>query len=108
MVFRETPMTEKEFYQRCSDLLGVEHEYRDPTPVPKMPDREGNIRTTYKNRYNGRTPGNGRFPGVGIVRNFGSFIQVRLTAPALHGNFSNFDEALAAIEAAMNLVQVTE
>jgi len=94
-------MKEKEFYERCATLLGVEHEYRDPTPVPKMPDRQGNIRNTYKNRYNGRIPGNGRFPGSGIVRNFGLFIQVRLSTPSLHGNFKSFDEALQAITDAM-------
>lgn len=96
-------MNEEDFLEQCAFILGVNHEYRERTPVPKMPDREGNIRNTYKGRYNGRIPGNGRFPGSGIIRSFGCYIQVRLTTPPLHGNYSNFDDALLAIIGAMRL-----
>jgi hypothetical protein len=94
-------MKQKEFYETCALILGVKHDYREPPPVPKMPDREGNIRNTYKGRYNGREGGNGRFPGSGIVRDFGTFIQVRLTTPLLHGNYPNYGAALEAITKAM-------
>jgi hypothetical protein len=96
-------MEEREFYDRCALILGIEHDYREPTPVPKSPNHEGLMRTTYKNRYNGREPGNGRFVGAGIVRNFGTIIQVRLTTPHLHGNFKSFEDALLAITRAMEL-----
>lgn len=94
-------MNDKEFFEQVAFILGVEHDYHVPPPVPKMPDREGNMRNTYKGRYNGREGGNGRFPGSGIVRNFGSFIQVRLNVPKLHGNYPNFEAALAAITEAV-------
>lgn len=103
-------MNEKEFYETVSCILGVEHHYKEPLKPSQFPDRHGNIRNTYKGRYNGREGGNGRFQGSGIVRNFGTFIQVRLTTPVLHGNYKNFDEAVEAIGNAMRLYlqQVSE
>lgn len=96
-------MDEQEFYDRCSYLLGVHHEFRERTHVPSMPDRQGNTRNTYKARYNGREGGNGRFPGSGVIRDFGSVINVTLTTPPLCGHFKSYEDALEAITKAMAL-----
>lgn len=53
---------DKEFYARCSELLGIEHDWHVPF--------------TKKNRWNARRPGNGRFPGFGTIQHFGGFIRV--------------------------------
>lgn len=50
---------EKEaFYIKCSEILGIEHEYN--TPVPR------------RTRWNTRLIGNGRFPGFGLIRCMGN------------------------------------
>lgn len=95
-------MDQEQFYARCAYLLGVKHEYHEPLKPSRFPDRHGNIHNTYKGRYNGRTPGNGRFPDSGVIRDYGSTIHVTLTTPPLSGQFSSFEDALLAIEAAMH------
>lgn len=94
-------MERKEFYEHCARLLDVQHEYHDPPPIPTSPRYDGTIRNTYKNRWNGRDPGNGRFPGRGIVRHCGAFIQVALRNPPLTGCYASVDDALIAIEQAI-------
>jgi hypothetical protein len=52
-------MNEKqEFYARCSEILGVAHEYHDPV--------------RRRTRWNARFLGNGRFPGVGLIQCYGA------------------------------------
>ena len=59
-----------------------------------------------RNRWNHRRPGNGRYPGHGIVRRFSaSMISVQLNSPRLGGIFGSADEALAAIIAALDQQQ---
>jgi len=45
---------DKEFYDKCSRILGIPHEYKKPY--------------LKKTRWNARVNGNGRFPGFGLVR----------------------------------------
>ena len=52
----------KEFYARCSEILGIEHEWNDPVPR--------------RTRWNNRVIGNGRFPGFGLIRFYDKQIMV--------------------------------
>lgn len=52
----------KEFYETCAKIIDVEHEFN--SPVRK------------RTRWNNRKLGNGRFPGFGLIRHFGSCIIV--------------------------------
>lgn len=78
-------MSHEEFYAAVAALLGTTHDF-------VQPPREG-----AKLRWGPRTPGNGRFPGHGLVRIFGDKIHVALTTPFLTGVFGSKDSALAAI-----------
>ena len=78
-------MNENEFYQACAELLNAEH--------------IGAAFPYYKrNRWNNREPGRGRYPGCGIIRDFGSTVHVALTAPIeLMRTFNSRDEALTVL-----------
>ena len=52
-------MTKEEFYEECAKLLGTQYEYVNVIT---------NTRRT--NRWGPRQPGNGRFPGIGLIRWF--------------------------------------
>jgi hypothetical protein len=76
----------KSFYDRCAELLGVEHEHR--------PFRHGR-----RNRWNNREPGSGRFPGRGLIRLFGSRVHVALHQPVgVNRWFDDRPTALAQLE----------
>jgi len=51
-----------EFYDKCSSILNIEHNYHDPV--------------RRRTRWNTRNLGNGRFPGFGLVQCFGSSVRV--------------------------------
>lgn len=72
-------MSTEEFYNRCAELLGVEHEY--------LP-----FEYRYRTRWNNRKPGSGRYPGYGIIRKFGGQIHVALTKPIQHHGIYNSEE----------------
>lgn len=56
-------MDEREkFYAQVSKILGIEHEYHQPVPR--------------RNRWNTRRLGNGRFPGFGLVQDFGGQVRI--------------------------------
>lgn len=56
-------MNDLEFYEKCAELLGIEF--------------EDNSFTQYRRtRWNNRKPGNGRYPGYGIIRVFGDKVHV--------------------------------
>jgi len=74
-------MEVKEFYEEVANLLGTEHEGK---PFPWY----------YRTRWNNRTAGQGRFPGRGIVRVFGSQVHVALTNPPIHKIFQSRSECL--------------
>lgn len=52
----------EQFYATCSEILEIDHDYHEP----------------YKrrNRWNARRKGNGRFPGFGLVQDYGGFIRI--------------------------------
>lgn len=60
----------KAFYARCSEILGIEHEWNDPVPR--------------RTRWNTRFIGNGRFPGFGLIRCFGNQIMVTTKTNGSH------------------------
>jgi hypothetical protein len=74
---------EQGFYQACAELLDVKHAYRRfPYAKPT--------------RWNNRAAGNGRYPGVGLVRLFGKSVHVQLRAPhKVNRLFSSHAEALS-------------
>lgn len=74
-------MNNEEFYAKCAELLGVEHDY--------LP-----FEYRYRTRWNNRKPGSGRFPGRGIIRKFGSQVHIALTNPNHHGIYNSEEEAL--------------
>ena len=79
----ETVKVIEDFYGQCAEILGTEHQFRDGVPGPKM-DRNGNIYTptTRATRWGGREPGNGRFPGFGMIRLFWpDTVQINLLKP---------------------------
>jgi hypothetical protein len=63
---------EKElFYEECGKILGVNHDFVVPYHAHK-----------YANRWTNRNPGNGRYPGFGVVQMFGSnCIHIAITSP---------------------------
>lgn len=78
-------MTEADFYLKIADLLGVEYFYSPPLGK--------------KTRWNNRDPGNGRFPGRGLVRRYNStFIHVHLFKPAMIGIYTSEDAVLDKIK----------
>ena len=101
---RENIVKETEdFYGRCAEILGTEHEFRDCVPRPKM-DRNGKMYTpaTKATRWGGREPGNGRFQGFGIIRAFGNTVQINLTKPKrISAIIEGRDEALAFLRKAV-------
>jgi hypothetical protein len=61
-------MTNEEFYAECAAILDCTHE-GEPFAYRK------------RTRWNNRKPGQGRFPGRGIIRVFGSQVHIALTWP---------------------------
>ena len=103
MKVEEKVKYEEDFYGKCAEILGTEHEFRDCVPRPKI-DRDGKIYTpaTKASRWGGREPGNGRFPGFGIIRAFGNTVQINLTKPKrISAIIEGRDEALAFLREAV-------
>lgn len=80
-------MTTEEFYEQCTAIINVAHQYEDNRPGPyKRWDRHNGVfyqPMTRATRWGGRTPGNGRFVGIGLVRDFGSHVHVALSHPVV-------------------------
>lgn len=77
-----TQESEQIFYRQCAELLGAAHAYR-PFPYAK------------RTRWNNRAPGNGRFPGFGLIRVFGERVHMQLRRPApINRRFASKAEAL--------------
>lgn len=73
----KTNEEKEEFYTKCGEILGIEHEYH--IPVPR------------RNRWNTRRLGNGRYRGFGLIHCYGSMIRIisRRDGAKL---FSNYDD----------------
>lgn len=95
-------MEAEEFYGKVAEMLGVPHQFRPLGPTHFV-DRDGQTRYRMKRtgRWFGRDPGNGRFPGRGLVRMFGRNVLVALVDPRLHGSYRSPEEALEAISQAI-------
>ena len=72
----------EEFYNRCADILHIQHEF--VTPVPR------------RNRWNTRRKGNGRYPNFGLVQCFGS--SVRVISKRGTRMFNSYDEVYKYLE----------
>lgn len=76
------------FYNQIADLLETTHVFK--------PQRR------YMRRWGDRTPGNGRFPGHGIVRAFSETnIHMALHTPVVSGTYQSFREAVQAVRSAL-------
>jgi hypothetical protein len=66
----------KAFYELCSTILNIPHEWNDPVPR--------------RTRWNTRLIGNGRFPGFGLIRPYGR--QIMVTSKQGTKMFSSCDQ----------------
>jgi len=85
-------MDNEEFYLRCAELLGTRYDCTGLTD-------------SYRTRWNNRRPGNGRFPGFGIIRLHGDDVHVSLRHPVsvsrhFHGRTAALQWLAAAVAAA--------
>jgi hypothetical protein len=76
-------MKAEEFYCRVSEITGISHDYIEPFRYLRFDRQLGKfVETTRLRRWGNRTPGNGRFPGLGLIRYFGpTCIQMALQKP---------------------------
>lgn len=91
----------EDFYEQCARLLGAQYERHEIRESHERLRYDGSVSNNYRNRWNNRDPGNGRYPGRGIIRHFGSVIQVALYDPPVSGYYASVDYALTAIENAV-------
>ena len=73
----------KEFYARCGEILGMEHDWQEPVKR--------------RTRWNTRNLGNGRYPGFGLVQCFGP-VTFRVVSKQGTRMFSSPDEVYAYLE----------
>lgn len=66
----------REFYDKCSRILNIDHDYHDPV--------------RRRTRWNTRNLGNGRYPGFGLVQCFG--VSVRVVSKQGTKMFSTYEE----------------
>lgn len=78
----KTEEEKRAFYEKCSQILGIAHEYA--VPVQR------------RNRWNNRRLGNGRFPGFGLVQCFGQ--AVRVVSKSGTRIFYSYDEVYEYLE----------
>lgn len=83
-------MTPEKFYAAVAVLLDTNHTFM---PIVDRGD--------VKRRWGPREPGNGRFPGYGIVRLFGSQIHIALHTPPLSKVADSMNQALTLIGTAV-------
>jgi len=74
-----TKMQREEFYAAVAVILNVENNYKTPMP--------------YRRRWGQRLPGNGRYPGIGIIR-FYSENMIHIMLPSKTSTFRSSKEAL--------------
>ncbi|AFL54022.1 hypothetical protein ABIE78_006349 [Sinorhizobium fredii] len=85
-------MNRSAFYEECSRILGASHAYEAP-------------RSLKINRWNNRGPGNGHFPGYGLIRVLGPHhIRIALRRPELKLLCRSEEAAFAALKRAKALV----
>lgn len=76
-------MDKREFYAECAALLGTDTQpWNSLNDVIFIYDREtGEKAMSNSCRWFGREPGNGRFPGFGVIRLYGSTVHIQLHHP---------------------------
>lgn len=74
---------ERAFYAECEEILGVDHAFKE--------------RFERLNRWNHRMPGNGRFPGYGLVRLYSS--------GTVHISFARHNRVYQSREAALEALR---
>lgn len=91
-------MNKKDFFDECANILGTQHNFVDLKPRRKTDRKTGKIIQTDSayTRWGPRIPGNGRFPGFGLVRVFSpSNIFVVLQNPIQTSkSFNSYQETL--------------
>lgn len=73
------------FYEKCSEILKVSHE-GSSFPYKK------------RTRWNNRAPGQGRFPGRGIIRHYGNVIHISLYNPSYNGIFETEEKVFEILK----------
>lgn len=96
-----------DFYKKCEDILDSKTEYKEQVLYTKYDRETGEPYkiATRASRWGGREPGNGRFPGRGLIRVFGAQIHVSLSNPPMNGIFNSMEDALAGLEKIMGTVK---
>jgi len=95
-------MEKKEFYDKIASILGASHEYSTFNDVIYR-FIDGKPCPTNATRWGGRSPGNGRFPGFGIVRLYGNTVHIALTKPiGINAICTSKEEAVEMIEKIIN------
>jgi len=92
------------FYGECAKIFDTEHQYRDGVPRSKV-NRDCEIYTpcTRATRWGGRSPGNGRFPGFGLIRVFGTVVHISIHTPKkISATITGLEEALLYLREEMN------
>lgn len=69
------------FYERCAEILGVDY---DGSPFPYRK----------RTRWNNRVPGQGRYHGYGVIRDFGGIIHLAFSHPPNNKQFTSQEECL--------------
>lgn len=91
-------MNKEEFFNECAKIFKIEHNYANLRRLQKIDRTTGKIIQTNSSycRWGPRTPGNGRFPGFGLVRVFSpSQIFVNLNNPVkISQEFKSFEEVI--------------
>lgn len=97
----EVKLNKKEFYEKCSKLLKVDHDYcsLNDDLVHRI-NRHGVLvkKPTKANRWGGREPGNGRFKGKGLIRAYNeNCVHVNLNNPQLN-MIGSMEEVIQKLE----------
>lgn len=93
-------MNKKEFYEKCAEIVGVASEYVNRKSLRRYNRETGEYYDTgtFNNRWGGREAGNGRFPGIGTIRDFGTVIHLSLNNPSFSGTYTSYEDALIALQ----------
>jgi len=85
----KTPDEKQKFYETCSAILNIAHEYN--TPVRR------------RTRWNTRRLGNGRYPGFGLIQCFGS--TVRVVSKQGTRMFKTYEEVYEYLHKTINIIE---
>lgn len=93
-------MNKKEFYEKCAEIIGVTSEYTARKSLRRYNRETDQYYDTgkFNNRWGGREPGNGRFPGVGTIRDYGSTIHISFNKPKFSGTYNSYEDVLRALQ----------